>query len=121
MSKCECSPGVSAQFNAAFLGEAGDGDNALEQALREEFGEGEDLFVFAADELDLLGPEELEADIGEGTQAEAELALVDVEDEAAAMDELHAALVEGETIEPNLDDLLAIAKGRPGLKITFSY
>ena len=53
---------------------------------------------------------------------EAELAILRVEDEALALQELEEAALEAEeTAEVGLDELVALAKCRPGLKITLSY
>ena len=53
--------------------------------------------------------------------AAAELAQVAAEDHQLAQDELAASLDEDETSEATLDELLEIARNRPGLKISFSY
>lgn len=60
-----------------------------------------------------------------GAEAD-ELAEVALEDEQAAQHELDEVLAEaddegGEAVEPGLDELLALLKNRPGLKITLSY
>jgi len=57
-------------------------------------------------------------------EASAELAAVELEDEMAALQELSDVEQEAQALgdgEASLDALLAIAKARPGLKITFSY
>lgn len=57
-------------------------------------------------------------------EALAELAAVELEDELAAEQELSDVEQEAQALgegEASLDDLLAIARARPGLKITFSY
>lgn len=61
-------------------------------------------------------------------EADNELAEVALEDELAAQQELDELLGEadsegegGEVIEPGLDELLALLKNRPGLKLTLSY
>lgn len=61
---------------------------------------------------------------GEEAAWSEELDDVALEDELAAAQELSDALAEGGADgagQPSLDELLAIAKSRPGLKITFSY
>jgi hypothetical protein len=66
---------------------------------------------------------------GDGTseaeEAGAELAAVEMEDEMQAVQELSEVEEEAATLgdggEASLDALLAVAKARPGLKITFSY
>ncbi len=64
------------------------------------------------------------AEASAGTEADSELAEVALEDEQAAQQELDEVLAEadgGEAVEPGLDDLLALLRSRPGLKITLSY
>jgi hypothetical protein len=71
--------------------------------------------------------EAMTADAGasEADEAMAELSAVEMEDEMQAMQELSEVEDEaqalGEGAEASLDTLLALAKARPGLKITFSY
>ncbi|WP_300054667.1 hypothetical protein [Malikia sp.] len=77
------------------------------------------------------GVELFEALTGAGAEPSAgaeadELAEVALEDEQAAQQELDEVLAEaddegGEAVEPGLDELLALLKNRPGLKITLSY
>lgn len=61
----------------------------------------------------------------EDDEARAELAAVAMEDEMQAMQELSEVDEEAQALgadaEPSLDALLAMAKARPGLKITFSF
>jgi hypothetical protein len=65
------------------------------------------------------------AEASSGVEAD-ELAEVALEDEQAAQQELDEVLAEaddegGEAVEPGLDELLALLKNRPGLKITLTY
>ena len=65
-----------------------------------------------------------DAGAGGEDEASAELAAVELEDEMAALQELSDVEQEAQALgegEASLDALLAIAKARPGLKITFSY
>jgi len=58
------------------------------------------------------------------TEADNELAEAALEDELAAQQELDDLLAEaegGEAVEPGLDELLALLRNRPGLKLTLSY
>ncbi len=65
-----------------------------------------------------------EASVAAADEADNELAEAALEDEQAAQQELDAALAEaeaGEAVEPGLDELLALLRNRPGLKLTLSY
>ncbi len=58
------------------------------------------------------------------SEADKELAEAALEDEQAAQQELDALLAEAEAeggAEPGLDQLLALLRNRPGLKLTLSY
>ena len=112
MAGCGCNQGQAAA-SAAPLGNAGD---ELAQALAAgEAGATGDSFGALMGEAVFLSGEGLDEALG------AELAMVQVEDEATAMQELREAMLDTGSAEPSLDDLLAIAKSRPGLKITLSY
>lgn len=108
MSGCEC--GQSGAMGQS-VGDAQ--DDALAVALRNE-AKVSDFSAPWAVGLGTLGAEELDATLG------AELAAVEVEDEARAMQELYEAATQGDGAL-SLEDVLAIAKANPGLKVTFSY
>ena len=84
-----------------------------ELALTEGFGglEAGRPEAFTEAQLDALFAEELSPEV--------ELDLAVMDESRLAEEELQAAIDEREEI--NLDNLLAVLKNRPGLKITFSY
>ncbi|MCX7250580.1 MAG: hypothetical protein NTX37_03585 [Burkholderiales bacterium] len=113
---CKCGPQQAAQqqFGSAAAGDAFEPDFGLPAA-----GGQSALKLFAA-----LTEAGAEASAAAADEADSELAEVALEDEQAAQQELDEVLAEsegGEAVEPGLDELLALLKNRPGLKLTLSY
>lgn len=99
-----------------FSGAGGDAD--LENWWPEPGGEG----LTGADAFESMT---FDNGSSETEEANAELAAVAMEDEMQAMQELSEVDEEAQALsgegEASLDALLAIARARPGLKITFSF
>jgi len=121
MSGCRCNGGpqqaAQQQFGSAAAGDAFEPDFSLPET-----GGQSAVELFAA--LTEAGAEAFAA----ADEADSELAELALEDEQAAQQELDEVLGEaesegegGEAVEPGLDELLALLKNRPGLKLTLSY
>ena len=104
--------------------------NQYEPAAATGAQELEDWFSSSGETSGLSGPELFLSltEAGAAVPASdelAELAQVEQEEELAALQELDAAMQEESgsqtAAEPGLDELLALLRKRPGLKITFSY
>ncbi len=113
---CKCRPQQSAQqqFGAALAGDQFEPDFGLPTAGGQSALELFDAWTEAG----------AEASVAAADEADNELAEAALEDEQAAQQELDAALAEaeaGEAVEPGLDELLALLRNRPGLKLTLSY
>ena len=114
---CQCGPQQAAQqqFESAAAGDAFEPDFGLPEA-------GGQSAVELFEALTEAGA----AASAVTDEADQELAEVALEDELAAQQELDEVLAEaesegGEAVEPGLDELLALLKNRPGLKLTLSY
>jgi hypothetical protein len=102
-------------FEATAVGDAFESEFGLSEA-----GGQSALELFAA--LTEAG-----AETSAATEADNELAEAALEDEQAAQQELDELLAEadseqgGAAVEPGLDELLALLRNRPGLRLTLSY
>lgn len=112
---CKCGPQQAAQPQFGAAGEAFEPDFGLPGAAGQSA-----LELFAA--LTTAGAEASAV----SDEADNELAEAALEDEQVAQQELDEVQAEvdgegGEAVEPGLDELLALLRSRPGLKLTLSY
>lgn len=117
MSGCRCNCNCGPQPSARSPFEAA--DDSFGQALGSP-----DVAGLSAVELFTAWTEAGAEAAAPTDEADQELADAALEDEQAAQQELDELLAEaesGEAAEPGLEELLALLRNRPGLKLTLSY